>query len=346
MCFHFRHRPQTEIVLSLQLPIYNKVSYSHDSGNKNIARDTHHTLLLEKDSVCCIAKCSSRKATSDIIKKYNLQNWVDRNDTFFSTCCVMVPITEVSHSISLPLTSFCLNNSTKDLELPQSKIEGMFELKPPLMMPKGNVGTPTKYFLKMINTCRLPSKLITKLGLNFPKIKNRRYGSVPFNYSTQSEEETKSSHEPRKSSLNDNSNNMTNQRVKSSSQSEPEDNTKKQEEEEEEWDRHEALHDDVTEQERNKERLYEEEMEVVWEKGGPGIVWYTDAQVWKEAEGDFDEQTTDDWDVDYSVYFEDDGGDKVSSPINYIDDVGFRRNRFVKKKPLTHSFLLRTRETW
>ena len=84
-----------------------------------------------------------------------------------------------------------------------------------------------------------------------------------------------------------------------------------EEEEEEEWDRHEALHDDVTEQERNKERLYEEEMEVVWEKGGPGIVWYTDAQVWREAEGDFDEQTTDDWDVDYSIYYEQNGGDKV-----------------------------------
>jgi hypothetical protein len=52
-------------------------------------------------------------------------------------------------------------------------------------------------------------------------------------------------------------------------------------------------------------------MEIVWEKGGSGIVWYTDAQKWKETEGDFDEQTTDDWDVDYSVYSEENGGDKV-----------------------------------
>lgn len=42
-------------------------------------------------------------------------------------------------------------------------------------------------------------------------------------------------------------------------------------------------------------------------------MWYTDAQLWREAEGDFDEQTTDDWDVDYSVYFEENGGDMVSS---------------------------------
>ena len=33
-------------------------------------------------------------------------------------------------------------------------------------------------------------------------------------------------------------------------------------------------------------------------------------QVWKEAEGDFDERTTDDWDVDMSVYYDEAGGDK------------------------------------
>jgi hypothetical protein len=53
----------------------------------------------------------------------------------------------------------------------------------------------------------------------------------------------------------------------------------------EEWERHEALNDDPSNAERNKERVYEEEMEIVWEKGGPGIVWYTDASYWREQEG-------------------------------------------------------------
>ena len=53
----------------------------------------------------------------------------------------------------------------------------------------------------------------------------------------------------------------------------------------EEWERHEAFQNDPSNQERNKERLYESEMEIVWEKGGPGIVWYTDAQFWEELEG-------------------------------------------------------------
>ena len=53
----------------------------------------------------------------------------------------------------------------------------------------------------------------------------------------------------------------------------------------EDWERHEALHDDVTNKERNKERLFETELEVVWEKGGSGLVFYTDAQYWDEKEG-------------------------------------------------------------
>ena len=38
-------------------------------------------------------------------------------------------------------------------------------------------------------------------------------------------------------------------------------------------------------QERTKERLYEEEMEVVWEKGGSGLVFYTDASHWDQQDG-------------------------------------------------------------
>lgn len=45
------------------------------------------------------------------------------------------------------------------------------------------------------------------------------------------------------------------------------------------------MHDDVTSQERSKERLYEEEIELKWEKGGSGLVFYTDAQYWQEDEG-------------------------------------------------------------
>lgn len=48
--------------------------------------------------------------------------------------------------------------------------------------------------------------------------------------------------------------------------------------------RHEAIHNDVTEQDRTKERNYEPELELVWEKGGPGLVWHTDKNYWHERE--------------------------------------------------------------
>jgi hypothetical protein len=41
----------------------------------------------------------------------------------------------------------------------------------------------------------------------------------------------------------------------------------------------------VTGQERTTERLFEEEIELKWEKGGSGLVFYTDAQFWQEEEG-------------------------------------------------------------
>lgn len=53
----------------------------------------------------------------------------------------------------------------------------------------------------------------------------------------------------------------------------------------EEWERHEALYEDVTKQDRVEERLFEEEIELKWEKGGSGLVFYTDAQYWQEQNG-------------------------------------------------------------
>uniref|UniRef100_A0A3P9HJQ4 G patch domain containing 3 n=1 Tax=Oryzias latipes TaxID=8090 RepID=A0A3P9HJQ4_ORYLA len=172
-------------------------------------------------------------------------------------------------------------------------------------MRHGNVGTPLKVFLQLIQSCRLPPRLIRKLGLTFPKTSSsRRYGNVPFLYNntctlpaTEDTVLTAAGHEiagPGAWS------------VPSSRQSL---GTEHDEDYCEEWERHEALHEDVTSQERSKERLFEEEIELKWEKGGSGLVFYTDAQYWQEEEGDFDEQTSDDWDVDMSVYYDKDGGD-------------------------------------
>lgn len=284
-CFHFRHRPQLELVKSLQLqPSRLKENSPQFPNAKQLARCNFVTV----DSRCCIVKCLSESARTEAIKKYNFQNWVDKSDRTLSTSCLVVPVAMGIGPVELPVTSLCVNDKKVEIRLSRNKIEEMVELKPPLLMPRGNIGTSTKHFLVLINSCRLPSNIISKLGLNFPKTKTRKYGNVPFNYGNHFKQESEPSTSG-SATIEEETN--THFKPAKSSQFDKKEEIRLGEEEEEEWDRHEALHDDVTEQERNKERLYEEEMEVVWEKGGPGIVWYTDAQRWQEAEGDFDEQT-------------------------------------------------------
>ena len=250
------------------------------------------------------------------------------------------------------------------------------ELRPPTVMPNGNVGTPTMHFMKLIQECRLPPSIIKKLELDFPKSKNKgKYGSVAFDYQTEmtvqhdddgsdgdaavnviAETLTESRKETTKNVKHSDSSDQPTVSVNNDTPKIPEPKSTEKDEnpvsdykekrrlkklakqerkklmaeriEEkmiefekagsesgddndtcEEWERHEAMYDDVTDQGRNKERLFEEDMEVVWEKGGSGLVFYTDAQYWHEKEGDFDEQTADDLNVDMSVYYEDGAGD-------------------------------------
>jgi len=293
-CFHFRHRPQSEV---LQLkPIVRNLQDGQGKQQKIESK------YLTTNPVCCILRCDNIREKVDIVKKYHFQHWVDSKENILCERCIII-VVKLDPNLNSSVIPSVLASPTKlEVVLTKDRVECMMELKPPILMPRGNVGTPTKHFLDLINTCQLPSKLIGKLGLRFTISKsNRKYGSVPFDYGTTViGDEEQNSYIPQKAT---NTSRITKEL--------PHELNEKQDEEEEEWDRHEALHNDVTEQERNKERLFEEEEEVVWEKGGPGIVWYTDAQIWREAEGDFDEQTADDWDVDFSVYHEEGGGDKV-----------------------------------
>lgn len=250
----------------------------------------------------------------------------------------------------------------------ESDLKNLLEMNPPQIMPNGNVGTPLCVFIELIRACKFPPYLIKKLGLSFPRSKNRKYGNVPFDYeildpherlievdeenNDQSSEEITStensihvrsegttpdeSQSSDSKSLNTRENSVAvsdfiiyRNRIASKSENQTAnsqtssmsllgknkgkkpsststiEHEKNSDEELEEWDRHAALHNDITSQERTKERLYEEDIELKWEKGGSGLVWYTDAAFWKQQEeADFDEETADDWDVDMSIYEE------------------------------------------
>jgi len=163
-CFHFRHRPQHEFVR------FSEITNERIPGLKNA--------FLIENSLCCIVKLFNQAKRTETIQKYNFQNWIDKDARFFPSRCISIDVTVLEKSLdNSSISSLCLNGNKVEIKLTLNKIEEMIELKPPPLMPRGNTGTPTKHFLALIQSCRLPTKLIGKLGLNFPKTKARKYGS-------------------------------------------------------------------------------------------------------------------------------------------------------------------------
>ncbi|XP_029427243.1 G patch domain-containing protein 3 isoform X2 [Rhinatrema bivittatum] len=297
-CFHYRHRPERR------------------QGCPQLGSGT-----------CCCVVAVRPGRERQLFRMYAGKQWVDEEGTGLPSRCVIRRI-RVSPATDLGTFPYKTKKQLQSKKaasetFTQEDLERMPELNPPAMMPQGNVGTPVKVFLELIQACRLPPRIIKRLALKFPKTgSSRRYGNVPFNYQDSetveqeelvytstgeeipggetlpSEREEKKQTDPTGESEQEN--------PRDESHSDDDDDTC------EEWERHEALHEDVTKQERTEERLFEEEIELKWEKGGSGLVFYTDAQYWQEEQGDFDEQTADDWDVDMSIYYDQGAGDKDS----------------------------------
>uniref|UniRef100_A0A8C2D513 G patch domain containing 3 n=1 Tax=Cyprinus carpio TaxID=7962 RepID=A0A8C2D513_CYPCA len=449
-CFHYRHRPELRA-----------------QGAGNSGSSERGSEGKAAGSCCCVVSVRSRESDR-FVKMYSGNHWIDSKGNWLRRKCLIrrVRVSEQAEHNSFPYKTKAemRRHFAQSEHFTLSDLKGLPELNPPSLMPAGNVGTPVSVFLELIQSCRLPPRLIRKLGLTFPKTgSNRRYGNVPYMYrnttvmspaeesvftaggveisgpdrlDTPTTSHTKDKNTPTTSRRVDKDTPTTSRRVDkdtpttsrrvdkatpttsrtvdketpttpqtvdkdtpttsqtvdkdtpttsqkidkdtpttsrrvdkdtptnlqtvgkdtpttsqtdeedtpTTSQTDEEDTpTNSQTDEEdppssplvnqesqeagseeelsgpdddddrcEEWERHEALHEDVTSQERTKERLFEEEIELKWEKGGSGLVFYTDAQFWEEEEGDFDEQTADDWDVDMSVYYDRDGGDMDS----------------------------------
>ncbi|XP_033113500.1 G patch domain-containing protein 3-like [Anneissia japonica] len=283
------------------------------------------------NTMCCILKIKENMLIK-FIKMYNNKHWIGRNGSVLGMRCIISRITVKAETVEKEKIQTFPYKTRGECKIPsdreefsQSDLDSLVELRPPDIMPNGNVGTPTSVFLNLIKSCRFPPKMIKKLGLTFPKSRtNKRYGNVPFDYGGEvvnGDEETETILTGTGNEIEDELDADIQENLTGKLDENVEEQKDTQENQEgsgsdddddtcEEWERHEALHDDVHSQDRNKERLYEEEMEVVWEKGGSGLVFYTDAAYWDAQKGDFDERTSDDWDVDTSIYYEKNGGDK------------------------------------
>ncbi len=73
---------------------------------------------------------------------------------------------------------------------------------------------------------------------------------------------------------------------------------------------------------------------MTWEKGGAGLVWYTDAFYWDQTEQgtDCDWRWTDDWDVDYSIYY-----DRTAGDIDARQAVEMREDTMLRLVPIYES---------
>ncbi|XP_050733767.1 G patch domain-containing protein 3-like isoform X3 [Eriocheir sinensis] len=288
---------------------------------------------MEKEApkrACCVLDIKDEHQEA-FYKKYNHKHWVTQHGEILPERCYLLRV-DFSGMSRRDATNddYKTRQELSALSLEPGHPLDLFEFQPPPMMPQGNVGTTTRHFQELIRSCQLPGSLIKKLRLGNPKgRRKRRFGKVPLNYGTSvsaSEEDTQtqggeniaftaSGHlipssadfeeERKKWRRKRNGKGMPAEGPRMELEKEAEDGA-----EVEEWERYEPFHEDVTSQDRIKERRFEKELEVTWDKGSSGLVFYTDEQYWRALEGDFDEQTTDEWDVDMSVYYEEGGGDK------------------------------------
>lgn len=267
-CFHYRHRPELQA----------------EAVGKEVS---------ESKTCCCLVSLKTKEDREEFVKEFHKSNWQNSVGVEIPRRC-FVDRLKVQES----------DGAGSSASISTADLKEMIELKPPAVMPNGNIGTPSVYFLEQIRMCRLPASVITKLGIQTQKRK-KTFGEVPFEYEKTDAPSSSSNYR----TIEDIPNEEEDPTEKVKRNQNPEDNDEGKDDDDdqcEEWERHEALHEDVTEQDRTKPKKYEEEMEVTWEKGGSGLVWYTDKNYWDETEKgtDCDWAWADDWDVDYSVYYE------------------------------------------
>ncbi|NXI79037.1 GPTC3 protein, partial [Rhipidura dahli] len=290
LCFHYRHRPERPPA----------------GGGASAPR-----------TCSCLVSVRPGRARR-FVRMYSGKRWVGPGGAALPGRCLIRRV-RLSPGTGPEVSPSSEDRAAAGDSVTEAELKRLPEFNPPSFMPFGNVGTPLSVFLELIRACRLPPRVIKKLQLDFPKTgSSRRYGNVPFEYQNT---ETVAEQERVYTAAGDEITEGEEPVTHPARPEEDEEGPEEEEEEEEshsgddndtceEWERHEALHEDVAQQERARERLFEEEIELKWEKGGSGLVFYTDAQFWQEEEGDFDEQTADDWDVDMSIYYDKDGGDK------------------------------------
>jgi hypothetical protein len=282
VCFHFKHRPDP----------------------------------ARQGRLMCIASVLP-SARSQLLEDYDGKPWEkEHGETPLDSACLLQPLPAgaahqcMALDLSFPKSIGSLqelhpprgNNNNKKRKKKKTFIFGwacgrMTRKKNCLAgMPHGNVGTPLQMFLESIRLSLLPPSVIRKLRLRFPRnVARRCFSELGFDYATGSLLTRKRAAASAASSSSSSSSSSFSATAATGDQVDDDDHSSS--EELEEWDRADAQ----DEQDRAKDRLFEEKIEVTWDKGSSGLVFYTDAAYWAEGRC-FDTQTADDFDLELGLY--------------------------------------------
>ena len=148
-CFHYKRRPENKLEGFSRNQFLSDIPSSSNEESNSIEEPTSSIQNL------ALVEVSSSNDLEVFIDYYHLKHWTDRNHEDLSRRCLAFPL---KRSISVGRLS---------------------EFRPPSIAPQGNVGTPTQFFLNAIKECRLSSKVIAKLGIDFFERRKRAFCAVP-----------------------------------------------------------------------------------------------------------------------------------------------------------------------
>lgn len=300
-CFHYRHRPVSSRISLLSC---NKL----DVKSLQCFLKQHRTTKAQS----CTGLMSIKPEHTERILSSFEDSWCTDDQCGNYPICKFCPVSYDSSDLRSLKSKFSknLNFLLLCLCLLCFFFIEFCEFSPPSWMPHGNVGTPTSHFFSLIRSCQLSPVLIKSLKLDFLRLGiNRKYGNVPYKY------EDDSYYDATGSQSDDNQSDIVLKPSEIKTKSGLILSNPVQEDEvAEEWDRFEVLHDDPYNVDRtaNHSLKYENKIELKWEKGGSGLVHYTDEQFWRERESVrkdefFNEPASFDWDVNMQHYSDDEG---------------------------------------
>lgn len=137
---------------------------------------------------CCVV--AVRKAFEpEFLRLYQSKNWIGPSEKMLPAIVKIRKVTVGASHTSATEDSKLSSGSSSSLphQIPWEELSVLPELTPPSVLPQGNVGTPLSTLMELIRQCKLPARVIKKLGIEFPKSRTRRrYGAVHLDYGTSS----------------------------------------------------------------------------------------------------------------------------------------------------------------